>query len=1266
MGILPAQGTVAPARSLLDVFADAVAEWPDRVALDAPDDVLTYRELLDAAGHLAQRLTELGVGPADRVGVRVASGTAQLYVAILGVLMSGAAYVPVDADDPPARAASIWRGAGVCAVVGDGLAITGMAAGLRHSRAVTSDDDAWVIFTSGSTGEPKGVAVSHGSAAAFIDAESRLWQVDPHDRVLAGLSVAFDASCEEIWLAWAHGAALVPAPRSVVRAGADLGPWLVERRVSVISTVPSLAAMWDDDVLAGVRLLILGGEACPAELGWRLAAGREVWNTYGPTEATVVTTAAPIRPGIPITIGRPLEGWDVAVVDEGGWPMPFGETGELAIGGVGLGRYLDRALDAERFAALPALGWHRAYRTGDVVRETTAGLEFVGRRDDQVKLAGRRIELGEVDAQLSAVPGVRAAAAAVRKTAGGNSVLVGYVVGDVDPGDVRARVAERLPAGVAPLVVVLDALPIRTSGKVDRAALPWPPPPGAAADAALTGTEAWLAGHWRDQLGPLTLTPDSDFFELGGTSVAAAKLVSVLRKRFPALAVADVYNHRRLADLATRLDRLGETSGSAGPVAMTRHRRWGAVQLAGVFALLMFAAPQWVLSVLVLNRLDGVAAAPRVGWGWLIAGWVLFTSAPGRALIAIVARRALLRRLQPGRYPRRSWLGCRVWFAERLGGALHVDALAGTPWAARYARFLGLDVGAGARLATIPPITSLVRIGAGATIEADVDLHGWWIDGEELVIGAPRVGAGARVASRTCLMPDADIGAGAEIEPGSMVTGAVPANERWLGVPARPAGRAGETWPSEPPPAARRRRFWRAMFAAGLTARTLVPLAAAAPGVALLTLSVGTHQQTPKAVVIEAIAGAPLFVACFFVTYALLVAAAVRLLSRMIKPGWHGEEGSTGWALWFSQSLLGGTLGTLFPLYSTVFTRRWLRLVGIRVGERAEVSVTEGLNHLVTLGDVSFAADAVFFCTARSRGGWIQLAPIDVGQRTFLGNGAVLPAETEVGSDCLIGVLTTAPASGADETSWLGSPPLELPRVPERPDATRTVDPARRLVVARGATELVRILLPASLSLMLGALAFAVLDAIGARAGWGAMLAATPFVLLAGGACAIVLTVALKWLIMGRYRSGVHPLWSFFVWRDEIINSVQEQLAGAWLLNSGLATPLMSVYLRAMGAKVGAGVWCETLAITEFDVVHLEDGCVVNRASCVQTHLFHDRLLRIGPATLRAGSTLGPSSVVLPDAALGAGSTVGARSVVLRGEELPAGSRWHGAPVVAM
>jgi non-ribosomal peptide synthetase-like protein len=1255
----------------VDIFASSVERWPRHVALQDRVRGLSYEQLAKESHSLADRLAAHGVGRGDRVGVRVPSGTADLYIAVLGTLLAGASYIPVDFADPEQRAELIWSEVDACAVITADLEIAERHRGSSRGGPVRPDDDCWVIFTSGSTGAPKGVVVGHRAAAAFVDAEASLWQVRPDDRVLAGLSVGFDASCEEMWLAWRNGAALVPCPRSIVQSGVDLGPWLVECGITVVSTVPTLAAMWQDDVLAKVRLLILGGEACPNELGWRLSAGREVWNTYGPTEATVVSTAARVRPGQQVTIGHPLRGWKVAVVDAFGDPVPLGETGELVIAGVGLGRYLDADLDTRRFVGLPALGFRRAYHTGDVAREGAGGLEFLGRRDDQVKIGGRRIELAEIDAQLCAVPGVKAAATAVRETSGGNTVLVGYFVGDLDPTAVRARIAEQLPEGIVPIVVRLDALPLKSSGKVDRKALPWPPPtdtqskvePASRAPQGrrLTGTAGWLAERWADQLGPLPMSQDSDFFELGGTSLAVAKLVSVLRERYPATAVADVYNFRRLDALAERLDHLAEAGPKTTSVPRSS-RRWGAVQLLGVFLLVALGSLQWLAGFLAYNQWFGIG--PQIGWGGVIAVWLIFSSAPGRAAIVTITRRVLLRRLRPGRYPRQGWLSCRVWFVERLADAFHIDILAGTPWAARYASMNGAQIGEGARMATLPSPTGPLSIGEGATLEAEVDAHGWWIEGRELVVGEIHIGAGARIGTRALLMPGADVGAGAEIEPGSVVNGPVPAGERWSGSPARRVGLAGETWPAPavdetaPPRAAKSR------FALGLVVLSLLPLISAVPGFVVLNALGGL--ATVHSAALSMLTDAPLIAAMFLATYGLLVVIAVRSVSWLVRPGWHSDSGTTAWALWFSGAVMAQARGILFPLYSSIYTRSWLALLGIKVGRRTEVSTAVGLNRLVSFADTSFVADDVVFAGTRARGGRIEITPIEIGSRTFLGNGAILRAGTKLGNDSLVGVLSTPPLEPADGTSWLGLPALELPRIGERTDPSRTTAPSRRLVAGRAAMELVRILLPTTLSIALGALVFFLFESIGTIAGIFWLVAGAPFVLLAASFCAIGATVCAKWLLMGRYEPGEHPLWSLFVWRDELVNTLQEQLAGAWLLSHALGSPLVPAYLRAMGAKIGKNVWFETLAVTEFDLVALGAGCAVNRGACIETHLFHDRVLRMGPAQLGSDSTLGPNSAVLPDTMLGDGCSVGSRSVVLRGERLPLHTRWHGAPVQSL
>jgi non-ribosomal peptide synthetase-like protein len=1252
-------------RTLLDVLEATIARNPAASALDAEDRAYSYAELSAAADRVASALRAQGVGPGERVGIHIESGSSQLYIGIVAVLRAGAAYVPVDADDPPARAQEIWREADVCGVLEQGLELRSLRPAQGERRGPGAADDAWVIFTSGSTGKPKGVAVSHRSAAAFVQAEQRLWSVRAEDRVLAGLSVSFDASCEEMWLAWGNGATLVPAPRAVVRSGADLGPWLVQRGITVISTVPTLASMWDEHTLANVRLLILGGEACPQELGWRLAeTGREVWNTYGPTEATVVTTAAPIRAGSPVMIGWPLAGWEVAVLDESGTPVPLGEPGELVIGGVGLGRYLDPELDAQRYIGVPALGWERAYRSGDIVRETIDGFQFVGRRDDQVKLAGRRLELGEVEAKLSAVAGVRSAAAVVQSTAAGNRVLVGYVVGEVCSEDVRAAVAEHLPDGLAPVVIVLDELPLAASGKVDRQALPWPPPEvSGPTDARLAGTAAWLAERFTDQLGPVAISADTDFFASGGNSLAAAKLVSALRERFPSVAVADVYDFRRLGELAERLQELRQEHEHPPALEATAPWRWGAAQLLGMLLLLVVQSSEWLIAAFAYGNIVG-GGLPHVAWGWLIVAWLVLATPMGRTTLVLAAKRALLPRLRAGRYPRYSWIACRIWFIDRLAEVCRLGRLAGTPWAARYARLIGADVAPDARLATVPEPTALVHIGAGATVESEVDMHGWWIDGQEIVVGEVTIGAGARVGTRTLLMPGARVGEGAEVEPGSVVTGVIPARERWSGAVARHEGAAGEGWPDEPPVASEHPLRLRALFSAGLAIHGLVPLLAIVPGLLALHLAGApepTIQSSPLVLLLEAF----VITATFLVSYALIVAGIVRALWRLIRPGWHSESGVVGWALWFSEDLLASARVILFPIYNSLYTRAWLRLIGLRVGRRTEISTALGLSRLVSFGRTSFVADDVVLSPVRARDGWLHLEPIAVGDGSFLGNGSVLPGGTRVGDGTIVGLLTVPPRASADGTCWLGSPALELPHLVPDTDPARTTNPPRRLVLARGTMDLIRILVPSTLSMLIGWVAFLALGGIGEALGVATEIVLAPVVLFVAGVLAAALTVLAKWVVMGRYRPGEHALWSLFVWRDELMNSMQEQVAGTWFLGIAAATPLMGVYLRAMGAKVGRGVWCETTAITEFDLVHLGDGCAVNRHAVLETHLFHDRLMRIASARMDAGSTLGPSSALLPDTRLGAGTCVGGRSVVMRGEELPAGTRWQGAPVAS-
>ena len=831
----------APPRTLMDVFRDTVDAHGDAAAIDDGHVTLSYRELGAQVVSRAAELRADGVRAGDRVGVRISSGTAELYVAILAVLEVGAAYVPVDVDDPDERARLVFTEADVAVVLGDGSEMDRRrAAGPDPGpRPPTPRDDAWVIFTSGSTGTPKGVAVSHRSAAAFVDAESRLFLQDaslgPGDRVLAGLSVAFDASCEEMWLAWAHGACLVPAPRALVRTGMDLGPWLVAQQISVISTVPTLAGLWQPDELAGVRLLIFGGEACPPDLAARLTVpGREVWNTYGPTEATVVACAARMAGVGPVRIGHPLAGWDLAVVDKQGQQVEEGEVGELVIGGVGLARYLDPARDAEKYAAAPTLGWSRAYRSGDLVRLEAEGLLFIGRADDQVKLGGRRIELGEVDAALQGLPGVAGAAAAVRTATSGHQILVGYVVPapgvELDLAACRAALRSQLPAALVPTLATVDSLPTRGSGKVDRNALPWPLERMADEEGAvLPGTAGWLAEQWTRTLGVAVTGLDQEFFDDGGGSLAAAQLVSLLRSRYPGVTVADVYDNPRLGDLAQALDEFAPAVEAEGREIGPTPRRTQLVQ--SLLAVLLGAVVGWRW-LTWLAALSNVAAstgrapwAVTVSWWWVLLGWLLLITPVGRMGATVLVARVLLRGLRPGRYPRGGSTHLRLWFTEGFAAAAGADNLAGAPWVPYYARALGAKVGRDVDLHSLPPVTGLLSLGKGCSIEPEVDLTGHWLDGDVLHVGRVRVDAGASVGTRSILGPGTRVGQSAEVSAGSAVLRSVPPGEIWAGSPAVFVGAARHLWPDRRAP---RRPGWVAVYGVTAVLLSCFPLVAAA------------------------------------------------------------------------------------------------------------------------------------------------------------------------------------------------------------------------------------------------------------------------------------------------------------------------------------------------------------------------------------------------------------------------------------------------------
>lgn len=1264
--------TAPEARTLIDILYDTARRYPDAPAIDDGDVQLTYAELITDIEDSVAWLAARGIGRGDRIGIRMPSGSYALYVAILATLATGAAYVPVDADDPQERADLVFTEANVVAIITE----AGLSRGPGSSRgwraaAPLGRDDAWIIFTSGSTGTPKGVAVTHRSAAAFVDAEARMFLQDnplgPGDRVLAGLSVAFDASCEEMWLAWRHGACLVPAPRSLVRSGMDLGPWLVARDITVVSTVPTLAALWPAEALEAVRLLIFGGEACPPELAERLAVeGREVWNTYGPTEATVVACAARLTGNSAVSIGLPLAGWDLAVVDQQGNPVSYGEVGELVIGGVGLARYLDPEKDAQKYAAMPTLAWSRAYRSGDLVRLEADGLYFVGRADDQVKVGGRRIELGEVDSALVNLPGVSGGAAAVRRTASGTPLLVGYVA-STDPAfdlaKARATLAETLPAALVPRLVLVAELPTRTSGKVDRDALPWPA--GDGDDGAdLSGTTGWLAGLWRETLAATIDGPEADFFALGGGSLAAAQLVAALRQRYPQVTVADLYDHPRLGSLAGFLDELDPPPRVQRRDVKPTSRLTQAAQVALSLPLATLTGLQWVVWLALVNNIVDTAAPGLVPWAvridwWLVAvGFVLFVTPLGRMGIAALCARALLGGLEPGTYRRGGPVHLRVWLAERLAEASGAENLAGAPWLVYYARALGNKVGRGVDLHSTPPVTGMLKLGHRSSVEPEVDLSGHWIDGDHFHVGPITIGNDATIGARTTLLPGAVVGKNADVAPGSGVVGKIKNGQYWKGSPAVKSGKARHPWPDHRP---RRAPLWIAIY--GVTSVLLggLPLVALGVGLAVIGWAVSDADSVADAIAPAAL-WTPAATVAAVATYAVLTIFGVRALALRLREGYHPVRSRIGWQIWATERLMDAARNYLFPIYASLLTPSWLRVLGAKVGRGTEISTALLTPKFTVVQDGAFLADDTMVASYELGGGWIHVAKATIGKRAFLGNSGITQPGRKVPDDGLVAVLSAAPHKAKAGSSWLGSPPVRLRRKPTAADALRTFHPSARLKMLRALVEMCRVV-PLIVTFAIGVAVLLTLQWLAAEFGWGWAALASGAVLLVAGAVAGTIAVIAKWILVGRIKAVEHPLWSPFVWRNEVSDTFVETVAAPWFARAASGTPVMNLWLRALGAKIGRGVWCETYWLPEADLVTLERGATVNRGCVVQTHLFHDRIMRMDTVVLEEGSTLGTHCVALPAARIGAGATVGPASLVVRGDEVPASTRWQGNPI---
>ena len=595
-------GADYPLLAIPELFDRQAAARPDQVALQFDGRALTWRELARVSNQLAHRLIGMGIRRGDRVGLMM-EGSAAIVVAMLGTLKAGAAYVPIDLAYPQARIEAILAdtqtkvtitvpalASRLAATATTVLSLETDFAGLRDeseqapSVPLGPDDVAYVMFTSGSTGRPKGAVIPHRAVVGLV-CDNAFARIAPTDKVGQGSNCAFDAATFEIWGALLNGATLVGLENDVMLSAAALARAIGERGVTVLFVTTALfneLVAAQPDTFRGLRVLLFGGERVDTRRVRQVlggAAPETFCHVYGPTESTTFATwhrlsSADLGGGA-IPIGRPISNTTAYVLDSAMRPVAPGEIGELYLGGDGLAHgYLGSpGLTAQSFVPSPFAEGMRLYRTGDQVRWREDGaIEFVGRLDDQIKLRGHRIEIGEIEFCLKNQPGLSQAIAMVREDASGEKRIVAYVVPEAGaPADIAAAVQDelrrRLPSYMQPhAIVALPALPLTRNGKVDRKALPDPARSPEHRFAAPRGEiEERLAALWRDVLGAAQIGRDENFFDVGGHSLRATQLVSRIGREFGVeIPLRAVFERATIAEQAAFLE-AGAPAAAAAP-----------------------------------------------------------------------------------------------------------------------------------------------------------------------------------------------------------------------------------------------------------------------------------------------------------------------------------------------------------------------------------------------------------------------------------------------------------------------------------------------------------------------------------------------------------------------------------------------------------------------------------------------------------------------------------------------------------------------------
>ncbi len=1286
--------------------------YPSNIALICNNAFISYQELDHRSNQLAHYLAKKNIRKGSIVALLL-ERSIESYIALLAILKVGAAYVPVEADYPEERINYIfsdlpfdlvitssyqrkeknisWPNYLVVDAIGSELELQ-PSTRLSYERYQADEHSlCYVIYTSGSTGTPKGVEITHKNICHYVRAASQVYEMTENDKVYQGFSLAFDASLEELWMAFAHGAALIACTEKEVRSGLGLISFLQQHQVSVFSTVPTLLSTLEGQ-LPHLRLLILGGEMCSSSLVQKwMRPGLKIMNTYGPTEATVVTTYLECYPDKEVSIGRPLPGYEVLILDEQGMEVSSGETGELCIGGPALARgYVNKPeISDAKFINNPNNKEQRLYRTGDLALQMANGeLQFAGRIDDQIKLRGFRIELNEIETVLLEYPGIKQAVVSLHTVDQDQPILVAYLL--VDQSDTFALDAlkiflrSRLPDYMMPsLFEFLEAFPLLASGKVNRKALPLPTQrlETKSYKAPETALEKEIAAVWAKVFACNEISIEADFFyDLGGHSLWAAQVISHLRKlpTLSTISILDLYKNPTVKLLAQKFNNYSaKTTTQTQSREKYRAPQWNYV-LCGIAqffgCVFQYAVGAWQLLAVILCYAWISAKYSLISTESQVAFLTLFLAMPLLSLFITVSLKwLLLGRVKPGVYPLWGWFYYRWWLVQRLQKNVYLGKhLAGSPLINLYYRLLGAKIGDNCHIGTTQIFTpDLVTIGNNVSLGTDSRLNGYIIEDGWLKIGTIEIGDDCYIGSRTVMSINSSMKAKSVLEDMSMISegGVVESGAYYVGSPAAPSQlpktHITKNDAAIEPASLVERTVFGILHYLGIVFVMVMYYLCILPSISLISYTYDRHEYWGT-MLLAIPAGAILFLSLY---YACLIVCK-KIMMDKVKPGSYPIRSFYYLRHWIIEKMY--DVDEISVMADTLYLPMFLRCLGAKLGKGVEMGETPHIiPDLVTIKEGGFVASSVALAWPSVYRGMISFAPVTIGKKAFAGNVSLVPGGQTIGDGTLLGTLSLPPENNdaaIPDSAWLGSPAVFLPKreLFTGFSEQQTYDPPKKLYFMRLAIELFRIILPTAFSFVALFNLLYILDFMLEHYTWQATALVLPFAEFLITVGLVSLLVGLKWLLLGKLKPLTKPIWDVFIWKNDVIEYSYNYYINPHYTNKVLGTPFAMWLHRCLGTKVGKRVFTDSAEFSEFDLISIGDDVCINAETILQTHLYEDRIFKVSHVTINRGVNIGVGSIILYNTLMEENSTLGSLSLLMKGECLPANTQWAGIPAQTM